>query len=785
MMMTPEGEQNPNEAFAQGKMLQDIARERGQRNYQELEKQIRENGEKWLKEEAEMMEKAQKEAMTSCLVCRSRKVKCDRTTPSCLACRRLRISCPGYESRGPVSATNLDSSVEGIFRASGVQRRKVGSCESCYKAKIRCSKSRPSCHRCAQRGTACVYPGKYKPVIVEDPSSTETSRAPVQPLPSVNSHDGFDAPINSLGEISATQDELGQDELKWLYAESPPVDPALQRILFDRYFTRIHTLRCLGFLHRPSFMQSFDSGTLHKEYGTPLIQMISAFGASCLYFENPRLRRYTSHLGMPGGRWAAKAADAVLQGIRKPSAMVLVCEYGIGTEDHGMVFQLMGCCHRLVRLLGIDEQKTSSFGCSAQAQTRIESERRLAWSCYILDNVVGAGVDANMAWPRCPAMPLPIADHEFTSQVVPTGEELPTVHSFDSAALPRKHNLRSHIIFLVSLRTQVLRLIRESRTPESISRQGSDFLELISKLDTWHANLPQELQLTQLQLYAHKDTNTIGAIFFLHLGYHGAISDLTRISLKGFDFPLAEAFQSLPAPFRAECQRRCRYHADKTSEIIRLGLEHGTQPFDDPFCHVAAFEATKIQIVHSATAPNDAGSRGLVEDNIRTNIRLMELKEALPQGILVLSVFAGNDITGPADVAYLTSLSTFRRAKARAKATEQQPSTTEEQARALGSRDAASERQPPFISGVGPPATQISGLYEPSIQPLLPHHDNAGLGMIGHHSAAPDISPSTMGSDRSWFPPDEYLQLATEMSDYLTWEIGGLAEWPDIHDHQI
>ncbi|KAM0438543.1 hypothetical protein ACHAPT_001293 [Fusarium lateritium] len=65
MMMSPEGEQNPTEAFAQGKMLQDIARERGQRNYEELEKQIRENGEKWLKEEAEMMEKAQKEAMNS------------------------------------------------------------------------------------------------------------------------------------------------------------------------------------------------------------------------------------------------------------------------------------------------------------------------------------------------------------------------------------------------------------------------------------------------------------------------------------------------------------------------------------------------------------------------------------------------------------------------------------------------------------------------------------------------------------------------------------------------
>ncbi|KAJ2897423.1 Mitochondrial import inner membrane translocase subunit tim50 [Zalerion maritima] len=65
MMPQMEGEEHPQEAFAKGKMLQDIARERGQRNYEMLEQQIRENGEKWLKEEAEMMEKAQKEAMSS------------------------------------------------------------------------------------------------------------------------------------------------------------------------------------------------------------------------------------------------------------------------------------------------------------------------------------------------------------------------------------------------------------------------------------------------------------------------------------------------------------------------------------------------------------------------------------------------------------------------------------------------------------------------------------------------------------------------------------------------
>ena len=65
LTVLPDGEENPTEAFAKGKMLQDIARERGQRNYELIEKEIRENGEKWLKEEAELMEKAQKEAMKS------------------------------------------------------------------------------------------------------------------------------------------------------------------------------------------------------------------------------------------------------------------------------------------------------------------------------------------------------------------------------------------------------------------------------------------------------------------------------------------------------------------------------------------------------------------------------------------------------------------------------------------------------------------------------------------------------------------------------------------------
>jgi len=63
MVSTDPTEQNRAEAFAQGKMLQDIAREQGQKRYEHMEREIRENGEKWLKEEAAFEEKAKEEMM--------------------------------------------------------------------------------------------------------------------------------------------------------------------------------------------------------------------------------------------------------------------------------------------------------------------------------------------------------------------------------------------------------------------------------------------------------------------------------------------------------------------------------------------------------------------------------------------------------------------------------------------------------------------------------------------------------------------------------------------------
>ncbi|KAL8920458.1 MAG: hypothetical protein Q9208_006207 [Pyrenodesmia sp. 3 TL-2023] len=58
-----EGEESLSEGFEKGKTYMDQVRERGQRTYEVLDKEIRENGEKWLKEMAAEEKKMQEEAM--------------------------------------------------------------------------------------------------------------------------------------------------------------------------------------------------------------------------------------------------------------------------------------------------------------------------------------------------------------------------------------------------------------------------------------------------------------------------------------------------------------------------------------------------------------------------------------------------------------------------------------------------------------------------------------------------------------------------------------------------
>jgi hypothetical protein len=113
----------------------------------------------------------------------SQQVRCDRNSPTCHNCTRLGVNCPGYGDTTAIlsqkdgSRQRLQDSVDYIYRASGVEKRKVGSCDECRRTKSRCSRTRPVCKRCTRKGFACKYNAKY------DASAAGTAGTAASPSP--------------------------------------------------------------------------------------------------------------------------------------------------------------------------------------------------------------------------------------------------------------------------------------------------------------------------------------------------------------------------------------------------------------------------------------------------------------------------------------------------------------------------------------------------------------------------------------------------------------------------
>lgn len=78
------------------------------------------------------------------------------------------------------------------------------------------------------------------------------------------------------------------------------------------------------------------------------------------------------------------------------------------------------------------------------------------WSCFVLDSIVGSGVDThNSSKYSLPDIPLPASDEDFLAQCPnQTGEKL---QAMERPEVAHNINYRGQLVYLVLLRTQVLR----------------------------------------------------------------------------------------------------------------------------------------------------------------------------------------------------------------------------------------------------------------------------------------------------------------------------------------
>jgi hypothetical protein len=140
--------------------------------------------------------------------------------------------------------------------------------------------------------------------------------------------------------------------------------------------------------------------------------------------------------------------------------MVLICEYSIFMDQHALAFVIFGCCVRIMRLLGLDSPKKSAVTAGRAHMTQLEIERRLLWSCYLIDSFLGGGVDGNLYWKDdFPCVPLPCSDASFIAQEQYADFEAPKLSALELYPDRSYLNLRSHTIYLVKLRTRVLRSV--------------------------------------------------------------------------------------------------------------------------------------------------------------------------------------------------------------------------------------------------------------------------------------------------------------------------------------
>ncbi|EXJ77350.1 hypothetical protein A1O3_09576 [Capronia epimyces CBS 606.96] len=588
-------------------------------------------------------------------------------------------------------------------------------------------------------------------------------------------------------------------DLDWLSEPSIPDDKARLRSLAVAYFDRVHPQRCLGFIHKPTFMHFLDRGvvSLCQEYGEALVFTICALGAWYLLRHTPA--KQPAHPRAPGQEWALGGRRRALDNLGTPSinnlrALVLSCEYCFLRRDFATSFSLIGCCYRLARLLRLDsvgfEEDERTRAHSAANPTETESRRRLLWACYILDTSVGSGVDANTCWrDGPPQVPLPCPESDFINQRSGAIVRLSANGAFVPPA-PESVGIRAYVVRLSCLRSRVLRLIRQHNLSTDPWHPESPFMRLINETAQFHADLSRHCALTDLNLYIQKEQHLVGAIHYLHLAYHASVIDLTRIALPGFSFPLASTLAHAPPTFRTQCQQRCRYHASEISKIIRRAREYGPEAFDDHFCNVATFESTKAQIIYCATVrPHDAALRLEVAEDIRTNLSLLAPQEPpvvgkqpskQVRGLLpLLYRFGFEDIAkewddegasgvnqeievvGSAKFDYLSQTAAFRQAA----------ETEMETNRAVhgqpGLQSKRSERQdPPVIDSIKP--SDALGSFDGSDM------DEANR----HHEGSSKYTPERPAPPQQGLEGPDYLNTARNMPD-LMWDLPYQPAWSE------
>lgn len=96
----------------------------------------------------------------------------------------------------------------------------------------------------------------------------------------------------------------------------------------EAYFVHIHPLRCLSFVHKPSFMQRLDRGECIEVFGEALLYIICAFGFRYYQLSDSASQTENHDLGTS---WATRAQELAFIKLGNPSVSNLMVSHRFGS----------------------------------------------------------------------------------------------------------------------------------------------------------------------------------------------------------------------------------------------------------------------------------------------------------------------------------------------------------------------------------------------------------------------------------------------------------------------
>lgn len=395
----------------------------------------------------------------------------------------------------------------------------------------------------------------------------------------------------------------------WLTTTDLPPDEELNKLV-EIYFERIHAVRCLGFLHIPTFMEKLKSPNKTYTEDSGILHIMCALAAPFLYSEICGQMNHTIDCDVrfydAGKGWADTASQYSFRNLGSPrleclATEVLLHEYYLRTGEYSKALIISGQVARHLQLLQLNvecEPNSQSRKVQVSASIR-ESRRRLMWACYLLDALIECGVDQlRLISSDDIQVQLPCSEDLFVrgtpciTESLPPRELLPAIHT----GFENNLDMRAFYIRAIRLRAKILKYVKALDNEIPWESSSSQFSMLDAELQNLKGSIPDTFKMTLANKYLYKASGRLNLFFGLHILLSQTSNDLYRICVSQLVFPDTSTKwirDNAPRAFLKRCHLMCLDKAVYIATLLKdLWLLHKPSLID-------TFYANHVQICSS------------------------------------------------------------------------------------------------------------------------------------------------------------------------------------------